>query len=193
MHCTTICPIWLYHISPHISYMAWFFFGGGIEYKMCIFIFSTNFVCNISHSNKSWAWYYHKCTQVFMWNMLFLYETWIFPTDFQKNTPISNYIKICPVGAQLFHEDGWMDGRADRQADMLKLIVAFRNFANTPKKNELLKVSYESVTVNWQFPQYNYYLRSLKYTAVSYVDPDELRHDFFLIPFCLLEYYETDC
>jgi hypothetical protein len=32
---------------------------------------------------------------------------------------------IRPVGAKLFHADG--------QTDMAMLIVAFRNFANTPK------------------------------------------------------------
>jgi hypothetical protein len=37
-------------------------------------------------------------------------------------------MKIPPVGAQLFH--------ADRQTDMTKLTVAFRNFANTPNGNK---------------------------------------------------------
>jgi hypothetical protein len=35
-------------------------------------------------------------------------------------------MKIRPVGAELFH--------ADRRTDTTKLIVAFRNFANGPKK-----------------------------------------------------------
>jgi len=35
-------------------------------------------------------------------------------------------MKIRPVGAELFHADG--------QTDMTKPVVAFRNFANTPKK-----------------------------------------------------------
>ena len=39
-------------------------------------------------------------------------------------------MKIRPVGAELFHADGRMDGRTD----MTKLTVAFRNFANVPKK-----------------------------------------------------------
>jgi hypothetical protein len=34
-------------------------------------------------------------------------------------------MKICPVGAKLFH--------ADRQTNIIKLTVAFCNFANTPK------------------------------------------------------------
>jgi hypothetical protein len=39
-------------------------------------------------------------------------------------------MKICLVRAELFHmEGGWTDGRTD----MTNLIVAFRNFANTPK------------------------------------------------------------
>jgi hypothetical protein len=35
-------------------------------------------------------------------------------------------MKIRPVGAVLFHTDGW----TDRQRDMTKLITAFRNFMN---------------------------------------------------------------
>jgi len=36
-------------------------------------------------------------------------------------------MKIRPAGAELFHADGGTD---------MKLIVAFRNFANAPTKNE---------------------------------------------------------
>jgi hypothetical protein len=35
-------------------------------------------------------------------------------------------VKFCPVGAELFH--------AGRQIDMMKLLVAFNNFVNAPKK-----------------------------------------------------------
>jgi len=41
-----------------------------------------------------------------------------------ENTEISNLMEIRPVGAELFHADGGTD---------MKLIVAFRNFANAPK------------------------------------------------------------
>jgi len=40
----------------------------------------------------------------------------------------SNFKTIRPLGAALFHADG--------QTNMTKLIVAFRNFANAPKKTE---------------------------------------------------------
>ena len=36
-------------------------------------------------------------------------------------------MKICPLGAELSHADGRMDG----QTDMMKLIVILHNFANT--------------------------------------------------------------
>jgi len=41
---------------------------------------------------------------------------------FGKNSQISDFMKIPPVEAELFH--------ADRRTDMTKLIIAFRNSAN---------------------------------------------------------------
>ena len=38
-------------------------------------------------------------------------------------------MKICPVGAKLFHADGQTDG----QTDMTKLTVALNKFTNAPK------------------------------------------------------------
>jgi len=42
-----------------------------------------------------------------------------------ENIQISNFMRNCPVGAELFHADGW--------TDTMKLIVALRNFGNAPK------------------------------------------------------------
>jgi hypothetical protein len=47
---------------------------------------------------------------------------------------ISNFMKIHPVKAALFHAGGWTDRRMDRQAVMTKLGVVFHNFADAPKK-----------------------------------------------------------
>jgi len=55
-------------------------------------------------------------------------ETWLFSTDFSKNTQTSYFMKICP--ADLFQAKGKTDG----QTDMTKLIVAFCNFAHTHLK-----------------------------------------------------------
>jgi len=49
-----------------------------------------------------------------------------FSGQFSKNTQMPNFMKIRPVGAEVFHADGW----TDRQIHMTRLIVAFRNFAN---------------------------------------------------------------
>jgi len=43
---------------------------------------------------------------------------------FSKGTTVSNFMKIRPAEAELFHADRW--------ADTTKLIVAFRNFAKAP-------------------------------------------------------------
>jgi hypothetical protein len=48
-----------------------------------------------------------------------------FSRQILKNPQISNSIKIRLVGAELYHADGWADGRTD----MTKLLVALRNFA----------------------------------------------------------------
>jgi len=52
---------------------------------------------------------------------------------FEKCSNIE-FKNMCHVEAELFHADG----RTDRETDMSKVIVAFRNFANAPKT----KVSY---------------------------------------------------
>ena len=49
---------------------------------------------------------------------------------FSKNTQTSNFVKIRPVGAELFREDG--------RTDVTTLTAAFRNFANSPKNNGVL-------------------------------------------------------
>jgi hypothetical protein len=49
-----------------------------------------------------------------------------FSWQFSKNAQISKFMQIRPVGVKLFRADRWMD--------MVKQIVAFSSFANSPKK-----------------------------------------------------------
>jgi hypothetical protein len=49
--------------------------------------------------------------------------------SFEKSSD-SIFMKIRPVGAELFRADSQPDGRTDTT----KLIVAFRNFANAPNQ-----------------------------------------------------------
>jgi len=56
-------------------------------------------------------------------------EVLIFQTNFFKNTQISNFTKIIPVQAKLFHV-----GRQADKTDMMKLTATFCKFVNAPKK-----------------------------------------------------------
>jgi hypothetical protein len=51
-----------------------------------------------------------------------------FSRKFSKNLQTTYCMKIRPVGAEMFHADG----QRDRQTDMTKLAVSFRNFESTP-------------------------------------------------------------
>ena len=80
---------------------------------------------------------------------------------FSKKSQISGFIKIRPVGAELFH--------ADRQTDMTKLIVAFRNFANAPKKaihTPLLKLLHLLENFSRHFLNF-FCLQKLRFSGVS--------------------------
>jgi len=52
-----------------------------------------------------------------------------FLDGFSKYIQISNFTKIHAVGGELSHADG----RADRQTDMTKLIIALCNYARARK------------------------------------------------------------
>jgi len=63
---------------------------------------------------------------------LFLFdshETWSIRDRFSKNIQIPNFMKICPVEAEVFHAEG--------RTDMTKLIVTFLHFLNTHKNRNM--------------------------------------------------------
>ena len=53
-------------------------------------------------------------------------------------------MKICPVGAELFHADG----QRDSQTGMMKLIVAFCNFVNVPKSTHFVDTMISTILRN---------------------------------------------
>jgi hypothetical protein len=108
-----------------------------IEHKMCVLIISIGFVWNISHCKKNWARHDHKCNRPsFIVPVILVRFLWLL-----KNTQTPIILKIRPMGAGLFREEGQAQRRRDRQTDertegrtdMIKLILAFRNFAKAPK------------------------------------------------------------
>ena len=106
-----------------------------MENKMCVPIFSTTFSEIVFISRRSerdmiknvhWS----SCRVPFIlvrlrWSLNFI-------ESFSKNAQISNFMKIRPVRAELFHADRQTE-RDFGRTDMTKLIVAFRNFANVYK------------------------------------------------------------
>jgi hypothetical protein len=65
-------PVWFHRVFPHYPINDMIFVGKKkvIEHKMCVLIFSTSLVRNISHFKNKWATYeyYQKLTHVFMYN-----------------------------------------------------------------------------------------------------------------------------
>ena len=64
-------------------------------------------------------------------------ETWNFLDKPSENSSSLNFMEIRPLGSE-FHADGHtvqthIHMYTDRQTDITKLIVPFRNFANQPK------------------------------------------------------------
>ena len=72
--------------------------------------------------------YWSSCKVSFI-----LFRNSYFLESFSINTQTLNFMKIRPVGFELFHADRQTDRRTDGQTDAMKLIVAFRKFANAPK------------------------------------------------------------
>jgi hypothetical protein len=58
-------PVWLNHVSSTLSHKWHDFRREAIEYKMCVLIFYTTFICNISNFRRNSARYCYKCAYVF--------------------------------------------------------------------------------------------------------------------------------
>ena len=81
-----------------------------IKYK-CVLVLATTADWNSSHFNNNWARYYRQCTEIFMYSLFLsdFNENLNFLSRFskkKKNTHVSDFMKIRPVGAEFFHADG---------------------------------------------------------------------------------------
>jgi len=103
-------PTRLYNIFPHYPQNGTIFEKYVTEHKMCVSSFSTTFARNIYHLKKNWE----RCDKKIYIALhvkypLFLSDlnaTWIFSTYFRNKLKVTNFMKIRPLGTELFHADG---------------------------------------------------------------------------------------
>ena len=60
-----------------------------------------------------------------------------FKDIYSEEVQLSNFLKLPPVGTELFHADGHRDGSTDGRTDMTELIIPFRKIAKARKKYHL--------------------------------------------------------
>ena len=122
-------PLWLYHILPHYLINSSIFGKKTFLKLKCLFWFSLHLLSKqfviLRRTErdiiKVYVGLHVKCPLV----LSYVNETWVF-SKFSTNYKEPNFMKIHPMGAELFHAGG--------QTDMTKLIVTFRNSANASKK-----------------------------------------------------------
>jgi len=86
-----------------------------IEHTISVVIFFKTLVENWARYDKNVYWILCKVPVILV--RFLMKHDFFFATDFRKNTQISNFMKIRPVGAEFFHADGrmawWTDGQTD--------------------------------------------------------------------------------
>ena len=92
--------------------------------RQCVFVpFCTQHAMRARHI-ASCVYVFRQCMPVFMHSARYFGHISM-KLEFSGKI----FMKILPVGAELFH--------MDRQTEMTKLIITFRNFANAPEDTEL--------------------------------------------------------
>jgi hypothetical protein len=144
-----LSPARLYNIFPHYLINRTIFLKKKLLDTKCELWFSLRLSSETFLILRRTEW---EIIKNVYWYHLFLFDfndTWISSTDFRKilKYQISwksvQWEQSCPM-----RMDGRTvvrtDGRTDRRTDMIKLIVAFRNFANAPHKKcpNLLAISF---------------------------------------------------
>jgi len=112
------CYLWfpgLYRIFPHYLIKDTIFDKDVIDYKLCVLIFYTTSVWNISHSKKSWARYDKKCKFIFMWSTRYYCPNLMKQFPLQNFEKYSHFMKMLSVGAELIDADRRTDGRMEQQ------------------------------------------------------------------------------
>ena len=130
------CHLWsvrLYNIFPHYLINGTIFKKVN-EYKICVLIFSKMFsetflILRGNERNMIKNVYWSSC-KVFVILIIFN-GSLISSKYFWKILKTSNLKKTRPVEVHFI-----LCGMTDRRTDMTKLIVAYRDFANAPKREQ---------------------------------------------------------
>ena len=99
------------------------------ENKMCVLIFFTTFVRNISDSKKKWVRFDEKCILTVMWSIRYSCSI-LMKLEFSQKI-FRKILKYQISWKSIQWKPSSM--RTDGQTDRTKLLVTFRNFANAPK------------------------------------------------------------
>jgi hypothetical protein len=148
-------PAWLCNVFPRYLIKGTVFERHVTEHKMCILIFSPNLaetfliltrnerdmMRNVRRSSYTVAVINVRS----YWHLNFLCRV-------SRNPQISNFVKTLSSGSRVA-PCGHKGGQEDRQTDMTKRTVAFRNFTNAPynsviaKRHQYIKITCKSRTL----------------------------------------------
>jgi hypothetical protein len=129
-----VWPVWHYHILPRISQNGMFIAKNVTEHKMCAFTFSTTLstTCLILRRIHRDTVTNVQTSSYKVPDLLVIFDLYLkFFERFSKNTQISNFMKIGPVGAEVFHADGRTDAQDETNSHFL---LKFPNAPSPPKK-----------------------------------------------------------
>ena len=132
---------------------------------MFVLIFSTISVWDISHSKNSWERNDKKCILVFTLSTHYSCQI-LMKLEFSQQIFVKHSNIYChenPSSGSWAVPCRRMDERADRQTDMLKLIIAFCNVVKKKEVGQEVTVTYLSYFLNlyirgpftWQSPVCN--------------------------------------
>jgi hypothetical protein len=124
-------PVWLYRIFPHYVIKKHDFRKINLSIIKCLLILSTDLSETFLILRKTERYvignvYWPSCAvPLFLSD---INDTWISSTGFQK-------IVECQISWKSVQWEPSCSVRTDAQTDVMKLIVAFSNFANTPENS----------------------------------------------------------
>jgi hypothetical protein len=167
------CPAVQYFST--LSHKKHYFRKIVIEHNMCF-----DFPCNFCVKNflfeeglsKIWLKMYIGLHVKYSLFFSYFNETWIFSTDILNITKYQISWKSVDWETN-FHAERRIDEQTDRRTCITKLIVAFRNFANAPKKAHL------NITSHFTRLAVNYPACLPTYKCLLYIWLQPLKHTGF--------------